>query len=175
MLAMSGFLTVCDLTPGARVEVLSSHFNYQWVAAEVLQLLPDWPRPPTDAGEQLASARSADASRPRNLRDLESSFKPKHSATPPRSPASLTASPKPLRAITPPPGGSRDRGEPRVEKAVSELIEKDKAREGDVQRMLEMVANLQSEMASLKRENGRRDAGPRPPPGEAGSRIPELS
>ena len=128
-----------------------------------------------DAGEQLASARSADASRPRNLRDLESSFKPKHSATPPRSPASLTASPKPLRAITPPPGAPRDRGEPRVEKAVSELIEKDKAREGDVQRMLEMVANLQSEMASLKRENGRRDAGPRPPPDEPGSRIPELS
>lgn len=53
MLAMSGFLTVRDLTPGARVEVLSSHFNYQWVAAEVLLLLPDQPRPPTDAGEQL--------------------------------------------------------------------------------------------------------------------------
>ena len=72
----------------------------------------------------------------------------------------LTSSPKPRRE---------------VETRVSELIEKDKAREGDVQRMLEMVANLQSEMASLKRENGRRDAGPRPPPGEAGSRIPELS
>ena len=76
---------------------------------------------------------------------------------PPRSPASpgasrvtrspeLTSSPKPRRE---------------VETRVSELIEKDKAREGDVQRMLEMVANLQAEMSALKRENELR--GDRPP------------
>ena len=96
----------------------------------------------------------------RSLRDLETSFKPKGnpfrlpSATPPRSPSDLA------RVTRSPSGGAP---EPRVvEKAVTELIEKDKAREGDVQRMLEMVAALQGEMADLKRENEQRAKDPPP-------------
>ena len=141
--------------------------------------------PAADVGEDLAAARKAenDAQRPRNLRDLEQSFKPRGNpfrkpgsstpqgsptvagspgAKPPRSP-NVVHSPKPPKAITPPPGSPQPprHREPMVEKAVSELIEKDRAREGDVQRMLEMVANLQAEMSALKRENELR--GDRPP------------
>ena len=131
------------------------------------------------AGEDLAAARRVeeDPQRPRSLRDLESSFKPKRGefqpkgnpfrapgATPPRSPSDM-------RGLRPPrspasPGASRVTRSPEltsspkprreVETRVSELIEKDKAREGDVQRMLAMVSALQSEMASLKHENDRR-------------------
>jgi hypothetical protein len=66
--------------------------------------------------------------------------------SPPASPVVQSRrAPAPPRAV-----------EPGVERAVSHLIEKDRARDGDVQRMLEMVANLQSEMADLKAENERR-------------------
>jgi len=99
------------------------------------------------------------------LRDLEASFKDRSpfargGPTPPRSPdaAASAASPagshrRPRTTTTTTTASPPAAVEPHVERAVSHLIEKDRARDGDVQRMLEMVANLQSEMAELKAQN----------------------
>ena len=108
-----------------------------------------WDNDTKRVGDALGEARR-DSPRPSpnaraSLRLRNSPFTRPESST--ASPAARAGA-SPARAGASPAGGRTAQ----VEADVRELREKDRERDGDVQRMLEMVATLQAEMQSLRSE-----------------------